>query len=321
LLLARETERDVSGVSPSAFVISTGRCGSTLLSQLLRAHPSVLSISELFTSLGGASWLGGADVDGKELARKLSTPASELEDLLRRQAPPEVLAKLSGELLARLPPPLLITFPFLSDHADALFAELLQYVRRLPVDAPARQVDRVFTWLCRRLGRRRWVERSGGSVEYVEHLLGAWPKAKTIWLLRDGVSCARSMSEHPMFRMRVAGLMQPRPDGCDDIPLDRFGAYWSALMAKTMRHLRRAPSELVLVIRYEDLLDEPSRTLLRLAHFLELDGAPEWISHAAAIIRRPEVSLGDLSKTEQHALARSCRPGMRCLDDLQALAS
>jgi hypothetical protein len=34
---------------PPVFVVGTGRCGSTLVSNILRAHPGVLSLSEFFT--------------------------------------------------------------------------------------------------------------------------------------------------------------------------------------------------------------------------------------------------------------------------------
>jgi hypothetical protein len=33
------------------FIIGTGRCGSTLLSRMLRLHPRVLELSELFVGL------------------------------------------------------------------------------------------------------------------------------------------------------------------------------------------------------------------------------------------------------------------------------
>ena len=37
---------------PPAFVLNTGRCGSTLLSDVLNSHPRVLSLSEFFSAVG-----------------------------------------------------------------------------------------------------------------------------------------------------------------------------------------------------------------------------------------------------------------------------
>jgi hypothetical protein len=37
------------------FVVGTGRCGSTMLSAMLREHPDVLSMSEFFGTLRAAA--------------------------------------------------------------------------------------------------------------------------------------------------------------------------------------------------------------------------------------------------------------------------
>ena len=44
---AKEAER----IAP-VLVLSTGRCGSTMVSEVLNTHPEVLSLSEFFISLG-----------------------------------------------------------------------------------------------------------------------------------------------------------------------------------------------------------------------------------------------------------------------------
>src|SRR4051812_47791592 len=79
---------DVSG---GRFIVSTGRCGSTLLSNLLSSHPSVLTVSELFSSLQPGAFPQEA-VGGVEFWRLLSTPR-ELWTLALRQRiePPEFL--------------------------------------------------------------------------------------------------------------------------------------------------------------------------------------------------------------------------------------
>src|SRR6516162_438273 len=45
----------VQGMSVPTFVVGTGRCGSTMLSNMLRKHPKVLSLSEFFSMVAAAS--------------------------------------------------------------------------------------------------------------------------------------------------------------------------------------------------------------------------------------------------------------------------
>jgi len=50
------------------FVVGTGRCGSTLLSEMLGRHPGLLSIFEFFTGLDAAERFRSQSMDGYELA-------------------------------------------------------------------------------------------------------------------------------------------------------------------------------------------------------------------------------------------------------------
>ena len=42
---------DARTARPGVFVVSTGRCGSTMLSNMLRLNPEILSLSEFFSLL------------------------------------------------------------------------------------------------------------------------------------------------------------------------------------------------------------------------------------------------------------------------------
>jgi sulfotransferase family protein len=75
------------GAVPLTFVVGTGRCGSTLLSRVLREHPDVLSLSEFFgiLRLAGASGRSGFpvfDLTGEQLWDLLARPFPMLDAML-----------------------------------------------------------------------------------------------------------------------------------------------------------------------------------------------------------------------------------------------
>src|ERR1035438_581523 len=67
------------------FVVGTGRCGSTMLSAILREHPDVLSMSEFFgtlrTALRGSRFPEG-ELDGRELWHLLASPFPMLDEMI-----------------------------------------------------------------------------------------------------------------------------------------------------------------------------------------------------------------------------------------------
>ena len=74
-------------IGPLTFVVGTGRCGSTLLSRILREHPAVLSMSEFFgiLRLAGACGRAGfpvADMTGAELWDLLARPFPMLDAMV-----------------------------------------------------------------------------------------------------------------------------------------------------------------------------------------------------------------------------------------------
>ena len=64
---------DTRTARPDVFVVSTGRCGSTMLSNMLRLNPEILSLSEFFSLLMPDPFPAG-ELDAAAYWRLLSEP-------------------------------------------------------------------------------------------------------------------------------------------------------------------------------------------------------------------------------------------------------
>lgn len=198
---------------PAAFIIGTGRCGSTLLSKMINAYTGITSISEFFsmiTDLG--TMIPEAFPEGP-----LSGPAfwEILSGIYPKQnmmlkhgvAMKEVLYPCRTDSAFRaetgVPAILQTTLPHLTDGHDALFEQLKNEITRWPKATAPIQYQRFMETLSERSGDALWVERSGGSLRIVHRLFEAFPRAKYIHLVRDGRNCALSMEKHLGFRMAM----------------------------------------------------------------------------------------------------------------------
>jgi putative sulfotransferase len=210
---------------PPVFVVGTGRCGSTLLSRFLGAHPDVLSLSEFWvfaTDLGGriAEAFPEASIDGGDLWRNLSAilPRQTLmlrqdvmmEEALYRPGPGRRFTRESG-----IPAIAATTLPHLSDDPDSLFDQVAAICRGLPAGAHGAVYAALFDTLRRERGARVWVERSGGSLRIVRRLRRAFPDARFVHILRDGRDTAISMSRHHGFRLVLAAAAMTEILGVD----------------------------------------------------------------------------------------------------------
>ncbi|MEQ1570465.1 MAG: sulfotransferase [Myxococcota bacterium] len=207
------------------FVVGTGRCGSTMLSEMLRAHPRRVSLSEFWsivTDLGGriaetfpdgpvtaeAFWdlIGGVHPMQATLLRH----GVAMDEVLYRTGPGRRFTAESG-----IPAILQTVLPHLSGSPDALFDEVRSFVATLPTAPAAAQYRALFDWLAARFDRSGWIERSGGSLRIVARLHQAFPDARFVHLVRDGRDCAQSMSRHPGFRMALIGAQLTEILGVD----------------------------------------------------------------------------------------------------------
>ena len=335
---------------PPVFILSTGRCGSTMVSNILNRHPQVLSLSEFISYIGIRS-----------LSRRRPTGAWMWDRYSRQQ--PRTRLMLRGryeELLYPLddpnarctqddvPPILCATLPHLTERYEELYDELGPVVRSQPKQPPADHFRHLFAWLCEQFGCCTWAERSGGSLLFASRLLLEFPEARVIHIYRDGRETAISMSRHYIFRLVATNMLAMRSYGFDamkslargkywerlsfrleplamvllnperlpydTLTLPYFGTLWSALIERGERMLDRFPSKRLLNLRFEDVQAEPEHHIRRLIRFIDPALEDEaWLREVCAIPRPTPSKFERLEAAERDALTEACRPGLERL--------
>lgn len=287
---------------------------------MLEQSHELLVLSELFTAIGPERAFARQRLDGTAFWQLLSEPRSDSAALLKYANVPEVIARAEA-VSQDVPPLLLVTLPRLTADAQQVHFELGREIESFEAAPVAAWYGRVFEWLRMRFGKRLVVERSGGSLAYVDALNELFAGARFIHIWRDGPECALSMSLHPYFRVLVARLVHrqrfvPVHECLNmSLPLDRYATFWSAAVVRGLAVLERLEDSRVLHIRFEDLTRDAPSSLRRIAGFLDV-GAGNWIERASVTVRRIPARVPELPVEARNALERACRPGMRALSRL-----
>lgn len=338
---------------PITFVVSTGRAGSTLVSRILALHPQVLSISEFFAVVQGIlrrhDYPDG-DMDGETLWRIASAPDPLADAMVRcgQQVPEMLYPYQTGRFKAETGIPIIChsTLPLLSHDPDQLYDALAAQVPRWPVRKAADQYRALFGLLSDMLDRPVVVERSGGSLPLIGMLRREFPEARFVFMHRDGLDTALSMSRFPMFKLgsltlRAAlmaglsadatmteiqahlpeefrGVLSPPYDlrGLPDVRMSpvELGALWSRMIRYGTAALGELPADIQSQIGYEDLLLDPDAELAALAEFLGIEAPGDWIDAATKLMDPASPSAAsqlDAGLLEQ--LSQACEPGQRAL--------
>jgi putative sulfotransferase len=228
-------------VSVPTFVVGTGRCGSTMLSNMLREHPHVLSLSEFFSQVSDSApdLFPLEPIDGSRFWAMVAGngPFNTFflqhdilcaENLYRCDAPGARFSAQTG-----VPAILVVALPHLTEHHEALFDVVQDEVETWPNASVGEHYRRLFGLLQAHFGKRLWIERSG-SITFIraEQLLATFPDARFIHIVRDGRDAALSIREHPPFRLFVVMSALGEALGVNPIK------------SQDRAHIDRVPSEL-----------------------------------------------------------------------------
>ena len=321
-----------------------------MLSNMVRLHPELLSVSEFFTSLTSRAFRGRRPA-GETVFRRLNTLSPGGRALLTNGLfVDEFLYPLGPGArygAGETPAILCTTLPHLTDDHERVWDELSAALRARGRAALAAHYRFVFEWLADRFGKRVWIERSGLSLPFVPTLARLFPDARFVHVHRDGRDTALSMSRHHYFRLRVeseelllrVGMDPARPFNLigtspwgpfaewlrfrlftaeryrrTEIPLPAFGRFWSRLIVRGAAELDALPPDRVLSMRYETVLSDPERELRRFIRFV----GPEfedgrWLEAARGLARKQAPRWTRLAADEQARLAAACEPGRKIL--------
>jgi sulfotransferase family protein len=334
------------------FVVGSGRCGSTLLSRVLREHPDILSLSELFAALTiQRKGIPLGEYDGEQMWEILSASNPYLNALVQAgvMIPELAYPYETGRFKSETGVPVIahMTLPMLTDDPDALFDELAAEVSSWPRREATEHYRAFFALLARREGATAVVERSGASLDLVPLLRREFPEARFVHMYRNGLDTALSMSRHHGFRLtalaehaaKLAGVPTREDLTREDveklprdlmevlappfnaqrfveyqIPLPVFGDMWSSMVSQGLKDLAELPADIRTSLSYEDLLRQPEAELTRLAEFIGVPASADWLTAGRELLDPTRAGKSAaLSAADRAALEAACAPGTEAI--------
>lgn len=326
------------------FIVGTGRCGSTLLSNMLGLNPKILSLSEFWSIFDRDAIFKDGSFDGGEVIALLErsnllndfvTSRNAFLDASSGHAYRKEVSAISRRGFGLPALQLFVGKNFPED--EMLYEASKKFFYSQPRQSLADHWRDYFDWLRARSGRDAWIERSGVSIEQVATLIDWYPSARIVHLHRDGPTNAIGIRSFRHFVLYASFFLDPPNEdelqaaltcniGSDADPIMRrmrdgipslaeFGNYWSWQVTRGTLALAQLPAQQRLDVRYEDLVGDTRHALARIADFFELPAAGDWIERAAAEIDPEGVPdrLSNLDAVERRLLDNACLPGQVAL--------
>lgn len=129
------------------------------------------------------------------------------------------------------------------------------------------------------LGKERWADKTPNNVRAIARLLTWYPRSRFIHVIRDGRDVVCSLRHHPRERI-IGGRVVP-VDRTQ--PIAKCATRW---LNDTAQGLAYRGHPRYLEVRYEELVSDPRKTLLRACEFLGEDFDPRMLDLADSGVSR-----------------------------------
>ncbi len=254
------------------FIVGTGRCGSTLLRNLLNLHPSVFVPSE-------THWIPiQYEMCGEQrLPIEIHTSILERVFFVGRELTVDVMTEEVG--ISR----------------EELFATVREKLkgRRCSV---AEFNDALFMGLAAHTGRTIFGDKTPDYCGYIPTLRTIWPATKFVHIIRDGRDVALSMAHHPGYIKLVSigetnWVSVALDKGFERAPihtpeLKDYIALWELRLRKIQTDTKSLTRQSYLEFRFEDLICAPREVLSNLAGFLNIQQDQNWLSCCSKVVNQ-----------------------------------
>jgi hypothetical protein len=277
--LSRSANRGASDSSEAgsrhnpAFVVGASRSGTTLLVNMLGAHPLVAPIYEtrflrnLLVFCERLCWIHGTSWS-RRCARVVAEPW--LRSFLAKESARYRSKTIKYNALPK-PPAQRVQRPFPFGNGRCIRYEMAELVHetdkwlqrvseeRLDSDDVYRTardyVDSLFMIHCARMGKSYWINKTPGLLSYLDLLPRLYPALRCIHIIRDGRDV----------------VVSNRSLGWGPKDIRGAARRWKSLIQKG-RSDARSPRLGYMEVLYENLVASPRETMRRLGNFLALDG-------------------------------------------------
>jgi hypothetical protein len=136
-------------------------------------------------------------------------------------------------------------------------------------DVAALFVNAVFEPALRRAGAHRWGEKTPRNILYIDALHAVFPRMKFIDVVRDGRDVVSSMLQHGFWPIAPSNDYPQTLRFTGEMSFDMAVDYWLTMMEISRDKAAAIPSDSYLKVRLEDIVEDPTTTLLKILDFID----------------------------------------------------